>query len=280
MNAQLVVIGKRKGGKEIPISSPMFVIGRAEDCQFRIVSDRIDPRHCVISMDGETLTIEDCGGDVGTVVNDERISEQRQLHNGDRIALGTLVLEVRIDHNVGGGSQPDESDSEASILHWLEDGEEIDDEERYWRRAISQGNQALRNDDADGSQRNAQSQRGGPGAFGGGAGGSGGSLFDKDESKEEARKVEKPKTRLQKILIFLADVLMVGVGFLKSLNTIDWILVGIIIVILIVVLVTLFPVTLLWLKAVVLVHKWPFWIWTCIFVMILCVSVVLRSRYE
>ena len=131
MEAKLVVIGERNAGIEIPISVPNFLIGRGGDCQLRVRSNQISRRHCLIAI-SDSAMIEDCGSANGTLVNGEKVEGQRELHSGDRIGIGTLVLEVRL----GGDKRPRQCGvNEAVILDWLEDGEEIEDEEKYWRKA-------------------------------------------------------------------------------------------------------------------------------------------------
>jgi hypothetical protein len=276
MNVNLIIISKRNAGMEIPVFCPTFYIGRAKECQFCIISKRMDPRHCVILTEGKSLSIEDCGSVMGTVVNDEKIIHRRELKSGDRIALGALVLEVRVDAGIINRECVGDNFNEASILHWLEDGEIFDDEERYWRRAESVSVHFTKNgvtiDNGDPTRK----QRTGMNALGGLSGG----LFAKDEFDKDAHKLEKPKTRLQKTIKLICDWALACIGFFKSLKTPDVILLGSIIILVFVVLALLFPIVLTWLKAVVLVHKWPFWIWTSIFIVVLCIAIALRSRYE
>jgi hypothetical protein len=99
MIVKLVVIGGKKAGMEIPISTPTFLIGRGEGCHIRPQCKFVNAVHCQISVDKDkkSVAIEDCSGGVGTFVNGEKIKWRYTLKNGDRIKVGTLELEVRLD---------------------------------------------------------------------------------------------------------------------------------------------------------------------------------------
>lgn len=94
MKATLVVIGGKKAGMEIPISTPRFLIGRGDDCHIRPHSNMISRLHCVISVDKASVAIEDGAGAVGTFVNGEKIKWRHDLKHGDRITIGPLEFEV------------------------------------------------------------------------------------------------------------------------------------------------------------------------------------------
>ena len=96
MKLKLVVIGGKKAGMEIPILMPKCVIGRGDDCHIRPQSQLVSRRHCVISTDNGSATIEDCGSANGTLVNREKVQRRRELKNTDRITIGTLELEVQL----------------------------------------------------------------------------------------------------------------------------------------------------------------------------------------
>jgi pSer/pThr/pTyr-binding forkhead associated (FHA) protein len=97
MGHKLVVIGGKRAGLEILISTPQCLIGRGEDCHIRPQSPLVSRRHCVISVhDGKNVTIEDCGSINGTFVNGEKVERQRELKNNDRIRIGSLEFEVQL----------------------------------------------------------------------------------------------------------------------------------------------------------------------------------------
>ena len=82
------------------------------------------------------------------------------------------------------------------------------------------------------------------------------------------------------MLSIVSDLADVVHGFFKSLRGIDLLLLGAVVILLVVVVMMVFPVTLTWGKDVVRVCKWPFWVWTCIFVVMFGYLAWLRSRQE
>ena len=115
MKLKLVVVEGKKAGMEIPISVPKCLIGRGDDCHIRPQSQLVSRKHCIISSDNGSATIEDCGSANGTLVNGERIQQHRKLNTSDRIKIGTLELEVRLvtdeaTVNAARGGQPHSPD--------------------------------------------------------------------------------------------------------------------------------------------------------------------------
>ncbi len=138
MEVKLVVVGGRHAGKEIPVTGPQFLIGRGEKCQLRPQSDMVSREHCAIVIEEGSVSVRDLGSRNGTFVNDQRVQGTRKLHGGDRLKIGPLEFEVRLDVPIGGkkkpkvqsiqeaaaraakeGSGPEEDD----ISDWLEDSQ-------------------------------------------------------------------------------------------------------------------------------------------------------------
>lgn len=69
-------------------------IGRDPDCSFSIAEHVMSRRHAKISKRWGGISIRDLESKNGTFVNNRRIVEEF-LHDGDRIALGTIVLMFR-----------------------------------------------------------------------------------------------------------------------------------------------------------------------------------------
>jgi hypothetical protein len=78
-------------------------IGRDESSEFEIREYVISRQHAKIVKKGERLFLEDMKSKNGTYLNNKRVM-QEELHDGDRIALGTIVLIFR---------NPKEADLEA-----------------------------------------------------------------------------------------------------------------------------------------------------------------------
>lgn len=106
MEVRLVLKSGKSAGKEIPVSGPKFVIGRAEDCQLRPHSDQVSRHHCEITVEEGGVHVRDCGSRNGTRVNGREISGSRELKTGDRISVGPLEFDVRVRVDVGGKKKP------------------------------------------------------------------------------------------------------------------------------------------------------------------------------
>ncbi len=167
--------------------------------------------------------------------------------------------------------------NEAAILDWLEDGEEVEEEEKYWRKTITH-NEPVKGDTTTDKSVNRTQEIEQKGASDD-VGVDGGTVGREPASVEDRLKAE-TKTRLRKAFSILSDLAEVVLGFVKSLRTTDWMLLEAVLVLLVVVALMLFPGTLAWFKIVVNVRKWPWWIWTCISLAVLGFLVWLRGRYE
>jgi pSer/pThr/pTyr-binding forkhead associated (FHA) protein len=95
---QVVLVMFRGDGerRSFSIARDVTIIGRREDCDFRIPLGEISRKHCRIIKDGDTLRIEDLGSSNGTYVSGERIQEA-ELHPGDTLQMGSVVFVVQID---------------------------------------------------------------------------------------------------------------------------------------------------------------------------------------
>lgn len=96
LQVALKVIEGKQSGTLIPLNRQKFLIGREEDCQLRPNSDLVSRHHCVIAVDDFTVRIRDLGSTNGTFVNNQRITTQVVLKQGDLIRIGKLAFEVQI----------------------------------------------------------------------------------------------------------------------------------------------------------------------------------------
>lgn len=96
MEVGLKVIEGKQTGTLIPLNREKFLIGREEDCQLRPNSDLVSRHHCVIAVDDFTVRIRDLGSTNGTFVNDQRITTQVVLKQGDLVRIGKLAFEMQI----------------------------------------------------------------------------------------------------------------------------------------------------------------------------------------
>jgi pSer/pThr/pTyr-binding forkhead associated (FHA) protein len=106
MEVKLIVASGKLTGKSIPIKPGKFLIGRGEECQLRPQSSMVSRRHCLITVDESSATIEDLGSTNGTYLNDVKLEGRRELHGGDRVRVGMLGFEVQMSVALGGKSKP------------------------------------------------------------------------------------------------------------------------------------------------------------------------------
>jgi hypothetical protein len=296
MEAKLVVVCKKNAGMEIPISTPRFLIGSGEDCQFRVASKRIAPRHCIVSVDDTAVVIEDCNSGGETFVNGELLQGQRNVMHGDHIAIGPMELEIRVDMD---GHQESETDgdnavviyatgpnrdlNEVSILDWLEDGEDEGDEdnnERYWRRAARRAanGSEMGDDEISGDASNR-----GPGGFDGpGLDNSYGTgdATQGESPQGDGKAKKKRNTLISKIAAIVTAIFGPIIVRFQGLDRFERVLLVTVLVLAFVIMMILFPVTFVWFKAIVNVRKWSHWVWTGILVVVLGYLFWLREQYE
>lgn len=95
---QVELVSVTASGRVQPheIGPGRYVIGRGKDCTLRVPSAEVSRHHCELSVGQSQIIIRDLDSSNGTWVNTERIGEA-ELAAGDLIAVGPLVLVVRID---------------------------------------------------------------------------------------------------------------------------------------------------------------------------------------
>jgi pSer/pThr/pTyr-binding forkhead associated (FHA) protein len=96
MSVQLVVASGSRAGQVIPIIGERFVVGRAEDCNLKPRSELISRYHCEFFSEGGDVFVRDMGSKNGVFLNDEQITETRELKNGDKVAFGPLEFFVHL----------------------------------------------------------------------------------------------------------------------------------------------------------------------------------------
>lgn len=101
MKVELKVIEGKPLGATIPLKGPKFLIGRDVGCHLRPKHDSVGPRHCQIRLTPDSLSIEDLGSELGTLLNGRRLTPSRPVpaRHGDRLQIGNLVFMVSVgDH--------------------------------------------------------------------------------------------------------------------------------------------------------------------------------------
>src|SRR3954468_15337441 len=96
MQAVLVMFRSDGERRSFSITRDVTVIGRREDCDFRIPLGEISRKHCRLIKDENALKVEDLGSSNGTYVNGNRVQES-ELNAGDTLHIGGVVFVLQID---------------------------------------------------------------------------------------------------------------------------------------------------------------------------------------
>lgn len=144
MHVRLKVVQGPKAGKELPVASAKFVIGREEGCTLRIPNDAISRKHCVIVTSANEVMVRDLNSRNGTFVNDERVAGEAVLLNGDVLKVGPIPFELMIEQSVARPKLPKVADIKEAVARTAEVGggggssSDIDDVSQWLDEADSQ----------------------------------------------------------------------------------------------------------------------------------------------
>jgi pSer/pThr/pTyr-binding forkhead associated (FHA) protein len=70
-------------------------VGRAPECEIRLDDTYVSQQHARIFGKTDRWYVEDLGSTNGTYVNDQKLAAPALVQPGDRIRVGTTVLELR-----------------------------------------------------------------------------------------------------------------------------------------------------------------------------------------
>ena len=91
-----VVVHEDGAERTVPLSSDSVTIGRLADCDVVLNDKGASRRHAQLKLRGDAWTITDLGSTNGTRLNGQTI-QSRELADGDKITIGTTLLEFRRD---------------------------------------------------------------------------------------------------------------------------------------------------------------------------------------
>jgi len=118
MVVKLIVASGKNAGRSIAVKRTKLLIGRAEECDVRPLSDEVSRRHCCVTVGPGDVWVEDLGSRNGTFVNGKRIAEKTRVTDGDVVRVGSLELRVTVSDPAA------RAGTEGDVSRWLVDDDE------------------------------------------------------------------------------------------------------------------------------------------------------------
>jgi predicted component of type VI protein secretion system len=114
MVVKLIVASGKSAGRSIAIKRNKLLIGRAEECDIRPLSEDVSRRHCQVTVEPTQVWVEDLGSRNGTFVNGAKIEARTRtrVSSGDVIRVGALELKVSC-------GAPTAQSNEDDVSRWL-----------------------------------------------------------------------------------------------------------------------------------------------------------------
>ncbi|MGC8510444.1 MAG: FHA domain-containing protein [Acidimicrobiales bacterium] len=84
---------RERAGERVEVEGAV-VVGRGSDCDITIGDSYLSTRHARFARAGGALSIEDLNSTNGTFVNDRPVRGRLDLSRGDRVRLGSVLLQV------------------------------------------------------------------------------------------------------------------------------------------------------------------------------------------
>jgi pSer/pThr/pTyr-binding forkhead associated (FHA) protein len=92
----LIVVQGKPEGKTIPITGPVFRVGRGLDCHLRPNSEEVSRNHTEITLTETEAIVRDLGSRNGTRVNGRLLTGSHTLKSGELLQVGPLTFAVAI----------------------------------------------------------------------------------------------------------------------------------------------------------------------------------------
>lgn len=99
LDAALVVIYGTELGRKYDLSHRETVVGRSSKADIQIDQESISRSHAALVQQKNQVLIRDLGSTNGTFVNDEPVSGELSLRNGDLVKIGRTIFKF-----IGGGN--------------------------------------------------------------------------------------------------------------------------------------------------------------------------------
>ena len=79
--------------REVALSPGANLLGRTHEAAVWVEDSSVSRRHAILRVEGDRVTVEDCGSKNGTFVDGERVEGPRRLAPGEKIWLGQACLQ-------------------------------------------------------------------------------------------------------------------------------------------------------------------------------------------
>jgi two-component system, cell cycle response regulator len=99
-DAALVVIHGLDLGRKYDLMRETTVVGRSSKADIHIDQDAISRSHARVTATGGRVSIKDLGSTNGTYVNDELLTDDYQLRNGDLVKIGRTIFKFIAGGNI------------------------------------------------------------------------------------------------------------------------------------------------------------------------------------
>ncbi len=93
--SMVVVEPKNLAGMSYPISGRELTIGRAPGCGITVDDSYVSSLHARLARSNSQTIVEDLGSRNGTWVNEKQINSATVLKSGDRVRVGSVIMELR-----------------------------------------------------------------------------------------------------------------------------------------------------------------------------------------
>ena len=93
VHPHLIVLYPQIEFAELPLELGTVVLGRGQDADIRFEDELVSRRHCALTFDGQSVTVEDLGSTNGTFVDGNYINKQI-LDSDNRLQIGKIVLKI------------------------------------------------------------------------------------------------------------------------------------------------------------------------------------------
>jgi pSer/pThr/pTyr-binding forkhead associated (FHA) protein len=104
---RLEIVEGPQAGTSLELTGPVIIGRSSARATFVIQDSEASRRHASLIPQGQSANIQDLGSTNGTFVNDDRIDDKGMLQAGDRLRIGTTVLEVHTTEVAEEAAEPE-----------------------------------------------------------------------------------------------------------------------------------------------------------------------------